>query len=359
MRSETDAALNTALPLVAELGAALTATTTLAELIAVMRTRLKWLLPVRSASLVILEEGGEQFHLYEAERDVTHHPLARDLFSWCLRRATGVEIDDLTDAAAYPPEVTPATSLGEGALMTIPLAASDRPLGLLVLRSRTLGAFRRQDHGLIHLIGLQVAAAVRVALLLDELDGAEAIISGMARAVEAKDAYTAGHSDRVTAYALRLAEAASLPFLIRSVIRRAGPLHDVGKIGIPDAVLRKPGKLDDEEYRIIQQHPVIGDEICRPLASLRKLRAGVRHHHERYDGRGYPDGLAGLDIPLEARVLAIADTFDAMTSSRPYRAGMPIIRAMSILAENDGPQWDPALIPIFCRLAFAIEPAAA
>ncbi len=124
----------------------------------------------------------------------------------------------------------------------------------------------------------------------------------------------------------------------------------MGKIGVPDHVLSKPGRLTEEEFALIKRHPEIGDEICTPLRSLRRLRFGIRHHHERYDGLGYPDGLAGEEIALEARILAIADAFDAMTSTRPYRQGMPIERALAIIAANEGPQWDPNLVPIFCVL---------
>ncbi len=172
----------------------------------------------------------------------------------------------------------------------------------------------------------------------------------MAKAVEAKDAYTQGHAGRVTAYAIALVDAARLSSVVRDIVAHAGPLHDVGKIGVPDYVLGKPGRLTEEEFDLIKRHPVIGDEICRPLRSLRRLLAGIRNHHERYDGRGYPDSLTGENIPLEARVLAIADTYDAMTSNRPYRNGMSHEKAISILRANEGPQWDPALIPVFCNL---------
>ncbi|GAC1326238.1 MAG: hypothetical protein NVS2B16_23260 [Chloroflexota bacterium] len=181
-------------------------------------------------------------------------------------------------------------------------------------------------------------------------DGADAIVAAMVRAVEARDAYTKGHSERVTRYAVALAVAAGLPRSVCDLLLNAGPLHDVGKIGVPDSVLGKAGFLTDDEFVAIEHHPEIGDAICEPLRSLRRLRPAIRHHHERYDGRGYPDGLSGTDIPLEARVLAIADSYDAMTSDRPYRPRVTRDRALATISANAGPQWDPALVSVFCHL---------
>jgi HD-GYP domain-containing protein (c-di-GMP phosphodiesterase class II) len=280
------------------------------------------------------------------------HTLDEGLVGWALRQRTALDISDLEDPGQLPSRLrTGAACHGRGALLVLPLLADARLLGALVIGAPRRGAYDAVDRGIVNLVVAQVAAAVRIVLLMSELDGAEAVIAGMARAVEAKDPYTQGHAERVTRYAGALAEAAELPYYLREVIAHAGPLHDVGKIGVPDAVLGKPGRLTDEEFALIKRHAEIGDEICRPLRSLQRLRAGVRHHHERYDGRGYPDALAGEAIPLEARVLAIADTYDAMTSTRPYRTSMPVERALAIIEANEGPQWDPVLVPIFCALA--------
>lgn len=354
MRSSTT---NTAAPVslglatAAEIGAALTATTALPELVATLHAHLKWLLPVDDITLCLMDAEGATYRALAHDGTEEMRLVGQGIVGWALQHATALDLPDLTDASALPSGCVPTIAPRSfGALLVLPLLADGRCFGALVLHSGHSGAYREIDRGLMHLIVLQVTAATRVALLLGELDGAEAIITGMARALEAKDPYTHGHSDRVTEYAVALAEAANLSFAMRDIIAHAGPIHDIGKIGVPDAVLRKPDRLSDEEFALIKLHPEIGDEICRPLRSLQRLRKGVRHHHESYDGRGYPDGLAGDDIPLEARVLAIADTFDAMTSTRPYRNGMPITRALAILSANEGPQWDPALIPLFCRL---------
>ncbi len=344
------------LALAAEIGAALISTTSLPDLLGVLRRRLKWLLPATHVSLCLLEEDGTSYRVLSprgSAGDVANalYPIDEGLVGWTLQRRMALDIPDLQDETRLPPDIGGvALHQGQGALLVLPLQTEDQLLGALAIGSSRVGAYAAVDRGVVNLVVSQVAAAVRIALLMAELDGSEAIIAGMARAVEAKDLYTWGHADRVTGYAADLAAAAGLPMHIREVIARAGPLHDVGKIGVPDAVLAKPGRLTDEEFALIKRHPEIGDEICRPLRSLRRLRPAIRHHHERYDGAGYPDGLAGEAIPLEARVMAIADAYDAMASTRPYRAGMPPARARAIIAANEGPQWDPALASLFCAL---------
>jgi len=339
------------LAVAAELGAALAATTDLTDLLRTLQRQLKWLLPATYVSLCLLEDDARHYRVLVLDGDTRVYPLEEGLVGLALRKRTTLDVPDLQDETRLPPGIGGvALHQGQGAVLVLPLKADDHLLGALTIGAPRVGAYSAVEQGLVSLIVLQVAAAVRTALLLAELDGAEAIIAGMARAVEAKDPYTHGHAARVTTYAVALAQAAGLPRHLCDVIAHAGPLHDVGKIGVPDGVLGKPGRLTDDEFALIKRHPEIGDEICRPLRSLRRLRGGVRHHHERYDGRGYPDGLAGADIPLEARVLAIADAYDAMTSSRPYRPGMPEAQALAIIAANDGPQWDPALVALFRAL---------
>src|SRR4029077_19378264 len=141
---------------------------------------------------------------------------------------------------------------------------------------------------------------------------------------EARDAYTSGHSLRVRLYSLKLADALGLNPRERKLLSLAATLHDIGKVGIPEAVLNKPGPLNEQEYRVIQEHPVIGERILTPIIRNKTVLAVIRGHHERMDGRGYPDGLAGTEIHLLARVLTVADCFDAMTTSRAYRGALPV-----------------------------------
>jgi putative two-component system response regulator len=167
----------------------------------------------------------------------------------------------------------------------------------------------------------------------------------LAAAVEAKDPYTAGHAIRVTAYAMTIAEIVGGIDLLR--FRLAGDLHEVGKIGVPDTVLNKPDRLTVEEYDLVKKHPVIGARILEPLIEDDLVLGVVRSHHERWDGGGYPDGLAGEDIPLPARVLAVADTLDAMSSDRAYRKGLPWDAVVAEIRRHSGSQFDPAIVAAF------------
>ncbi|HUG71550.1 MAG TPA: HD-GYP domain-containing protein [Pirellulaceae bacterium] len=181
----------------------------------------------------------------------------------------------------------------------------------------------------------------------------EELLISMVRAlvstIEAKDKYTRGHSERVALYGKRIAEELGLGEDYRERLYLTGLLHDVGKIGVRDAVLRKPGPLTDEEFEEIKQHPDMGWSILQDLKPLSYVLPGVLHHHETLNGRGYPDGLAGDQIPLDGRILAVADAFDAMTSDRPYRTGMPLAMAQAILKDGAGKQWDPEIIDAFFR----------
>jgi diguanylate cyclase (GGDEF)-like protein len=172
-------------------------------------------------------------------------------------------------------------------------------------------------------------------------------VLALAEAVDAKDEYTRGHSTRVATYARDLAIAAGYDEGFVNLVFVTGTLHDVGKIGVPDAVLKKTDRLTDEEFELIKLHPVLGEKIVNRIPELAETLPGVRSHHERIDGKGYPDGLEGDEIPLLARILSIADSYDAMTSDRPYRKGMPVEKALSILDECCGTQFDSDLCKKF------------
>ncbi len=192
---------------------------------------------------------------------------------------------------------------------------------------------------------------LRVKSLIDELDTAEAVVFALARAVEAKSAYTQGHTERVTLYALALADEVGLAAEGRETLRKGSLLHDIGKISLPDAILDKPGPLSADEYEVVKQHPAQGARIIEQLRSLRETVPLIRWHHERPDGRGYPDGLRGDDIPRLIRILSIADVYDSLASRRPYRG--PIAPAVCLTMLHDSAReggLDPDLVDSFCVL---------
>jgi len=176
-------------------------------------------------------------------------------------------------------------------------------------------------------------------------------IMAFSEALEARDEYTAGHSRRVMEYSKSIGQRMKLDKQDIESLKRSALLHDIGKIGIPDMVLKKEAKLTDEEYAIIKSHPETGASILKYIKSFKDLVAAVYHHHERFDGEGYPDGIKGKEIPLHARIIAIADTFDAMTSSRSYRKKALSLRtALGELERNKGNQFDPEITDIFIEI---------
>jgi response regulator RpfG family c-di-GMP phosphodiesterase len=180
-------------------------------------------------------------------------------------------------------------------------------------------------------------------------------IDSLIKALEAKDFYTRGHSQRVTMYSVAIGKEMRLPQEQLETLRQAAILHDLGKIGVREAVLNKPGKLNDEEYQEIMMHPEVATKILGPIPYFRPLLPAILHHHERFDGLGYPMHLKGDDIPLESRIMAIADTFDAMTSTRAYRTALTLQTANEEILRCSGTQFDPKIVPMFIGVQGRIE----
>src|SRR5947209_11457432 len=185
----------------------------------------------------------------------------------------------------------------------------------------------------------------------DELERAESVLFALARSIEGKDPYTQDHCARLSDYASRLGERLRLSFDQLTALHRAGIVHDIGKVAVPDAILLKPGPLSEEEWIIMRQHPVVGESICAPLKSFRLVLPIIRHHHERLDGTGYPDGLKGEAIPITARILQIVDVYDALTTERPYKKAFAIPNALQTMKEEVAKGWwDPKIFNLFEQL---------
>ncbi|NMD10490.1 MAG: HD domain-containing protein, partial [Acidobacteria bacterium] len=176
-------------------------------------------------------------------------------------------------------------------------------------------------------------------------------VQALSLAIEANDEYTRGHSDRVTKIAVKIAKRIRLTRERIDTLKFAGILHDIGKIGVIKEVLHKPTKLSDLEFALIKNHPVVGEEIIKPVAFLDKIRPVIRHHHERFDGSGYPDGLRGKDIPFLSRIITVADAYDAMTSHRPYRSALSHETAVAEITKYAGTQFDPEIVQAFLEIA--------
>jgi putative two-component system response regulator len=201
----------------------------------------------------------------------------------------------------------------------------------------------------------RIRSALQMKNLYAQLENIDEIIVAFSRAVEARDAYTRGHSERVGKYAIKLAAALGFDTDYQMMLFKGAILHDIGKIGVRDSVLLKKGKLDKEEYEEIKTHPAIGLKICSHLKSSQHLLNIIAYHHERMDGHGYPYRLFGEEIPIEARIAAIADTFDALTSARPYRDALTTIAACHIIEEGMGSHFDEDFAPVFIEAALRGE----
>lgn len=197
----------------------------------------------------------------------------------------------------------------------------------------------------------RIKSLLAMKALHDDLDTSENILISLAIALEAKDVYTRGHSERVSRDAVAIARQMHLSARDIEFIRKGGLLHDIGKIGVKEDILLKPGRLTDEEMEHVRSHPKRGYDICHPLKSLEEALPCIRSHHERFDGSGYPDGLKGSEIPLKGMIIAVADAYDAMTTDRPYRKAMTKETAIKIFEdEMKSGQWDPDVVEVFLKI---------
>lgn len=234
-------------------------------------------------------------------------------------------------------------------LLVVSFSVKSEILGALALYRKR--PFHQEDLFVVNLIAERASPLAENFILYESIflnlhDSLRALV----KALEAKDHYTKEHSERVTALALNLANHLGLSETEIESLRFAGHLHDIGKVGIQDKILLKPGRLTPEEYEVIKRHPLIGAEIVGHISLLRDEVLIIKHHHERWDGKGYPDGLAGEEIPFLARILAVADTYDAMTSNRPYRPPLSHEVALREIRQNSGTQFDPLVVEAFLDL---------
>jgi len=250
-----------------------------------------------------------------------------------------------------PHSLTPLLGDGHESWVVLPLFVKDTLAGLIALGSTELADSDEEDLVRARQLADQVAVALSNAKLIEELALLNwGTLTALARAVDAKSPWTAGHSERVTELALKIGRAMALSSEELEDLHRGGLLHDIGKIGISASILDKPGKLTDEEFRNVQSHAQVGARILEPIAAFSRVIPMVLEHHERYDGKGYPQALSGEKLSLGARILAVADVYDALVSDRPYRSGMDPEYVISIIKEEAGKQFDPMVVEAFLEV---------
>lgn len=242
---------------------------------------------------------------------------------------------------------------GAQSQLLYPLVVNDAAVGIICIGEQRAGErspLGPEKVALCQTIANVGAVAAKHAMTHRALEDAfVGTVRSLAQAIDAKDRHTHGHSERVACYALMAGRALGMDENSLWVLESAGYLHDVGKIGISDSVLKKSQRLSSSEWRLMKSHPVTSNSILEPAGLSASLKAAVLHHHERFDGKGYPDGLAGEAIPLEARILAVADAYEAMTSDRPYRKALSHQEAVAELRRNSGVQFDPAVVEAFLK----------
>jgi putative two-component system response regulator len=303
-----------------------------------------------------------------ADDDETTARLLRRLLTREGHRVTVVSTGDdaLHACAAVPPDLVLVDLYAEGHAFDICRKLKAQPSTRFIPVVIVTSQFNRQDRlkgidagadeflakpfdpATLH---ARIRSLVQLKRQTDELESAEAVILGLGATIEARDPCTRGHCQRLAQYATSLGRALGLDEDDIAALARGGFLHDIGKIGVPDKVLLKDGRLDASESRVMREHPVIGDSLCAGMRSLQNVRPIVRSHHERLDGTGYPDGLKNTQVPLLAQIVSIVDVFDALTTDRPYREAMPREEAMTVLSDEASKGWrDRALVEAFVEV---------
>lgn len=278
--------------------------------------------------------------------------MDQGIAGWIATNGRPLIINDVSQDPRFFGQVDQEVKFVTRAILGMPLLARGKTIGVIeVLNKRDGSDFTDEDQHLLTALAADAAISIDNARLFQAvLDGYLDTIKALAAAVDAKDPYTAGHIDRVSGYAIEVGQELGLSEDEMTALRYGAILHDVGKIGIGDAILGKPAPLTQEEFVVMSSHPDIGSRILEGISFLSRAKPIARHHHETWDGKGYPDGLAGEAIPLGARIVCAVDAFDAMTTDRPYRKGLTVEFALGELRKKAGIQFDAQVVEAFARV---------
>jgi len=271
---------------------------------------------------------------------------------WVAQTGEIVNLKDVNEDPRFKKSISKKIEFQNKAMVAVPVKIKDKIIGVIqVINKEGGGFFDDVDQNFLIQTAYQVAIALENSKLYEGVKESYLdTIQVLASAIDAKDPYTQGHSKRVTEYSLIIARALGFSDEQLEKLEYMAILHDVGKIGIKDAVLNKEAPLNDEEYDLMKKHVSIGAAMLEKVKSLREVASGAKYHHEKYDGRGYGEGLRANEIPLEARIIAIADAYDAMTTDRPYRKGLSHEIAIEEIEKYSGTQFDPKIAKTFVQV---------
>jgi putative nucleotidyltransferase with HDIG domain len=277
--------------------------------------------------------------------------LGQGIAGWVALHRKPVLINDVQNDPRFYSQADKKSGFTTKNMVCVPLLSKGKLLGVVQAINKKEGNFTPEDLEVLQALSHQIAVAVENAKLYQELkDTFFNVVFALANTIEKRDPYTGGHTRRVMTYSLAIGEELGLSPEELEVLKLSAILHDIGKIGIRDAILLKQSRLTDEEYEIIKKHTIYGEEILKHIKQMEKVIPGVKYPHERFDGRGYPEGLKGEEIPFFARIIAVADTFDAMVTDRPYRKGLSVEEAVNEIKRCSGTQFDPKVVEAFLRV---------
>lgn len=311
-------------------------------------------LNAEAGSILLLDEDKDELVFAAATGEKSDKikeirvPVGEGVVGWVAREDKPVLIADAQNDPRFFKKADQKTKFKTKTIVAVPLKTKDKLIGVVeILNKKDNSLFNEEDVNLLEALSNQAAVAIENAKLYENLKELFLnTVKSLAAAIETKDIYTRGHSERVTHYSLIIAKKLGIKADEFENLRLAALLHDIGKIGIDESILRKPAKLSLPEFEEIKKHPIYAANILESIPQLKAIIPIIKHHHERYDGNGYPSALKGKDIPYFSRIIAIADTFDAMSSNRPYRQALPIDICLQEIINCSGTQFDPEIAVI-------------
>lgn len=276
--------------------------------------------------------------------------FGQGIAGWVAQQKEPIIVNDTSKDERFYKKADEKTGFVTKNVLCVPVVSKEEVTGVIQAINKKEGLFTKRDLELLTSLADQVAIALENASLHEELKRTFIeVVESLSEAIEKRDPYTGGHTKRVVKYSLMIADEMGISGEERDKLKMAALLHDVGKIGIDDSVLRKPARLDEIEFEKMKEHPTIGADILGKIPQIKNIIPGILYHHEWYNGKGYPDGLSGNALPRIARIISIADTYDAMTTDRPYRKGLTHEYAIAELKKFSGTQFDPGYVDVFIK----------